>query len=296
MRDALRADVGRHRLDAADLERPFHGVRAPVGSTSGLFERCLALATRFRVGDAFAGSTAAALWGMPSALGDQHRMLHVSSPAPLHPMRRRGVVGTLRAHEDIAVVSGLPLSAPASAWVEFAAEGARIPDLVAAADWAVTPRRDRAALLELDSFVAGVLANERRHGVADARRALALVRTGAWSPSESHVRILLAQHGLPEPELNLAVGDEFVVDLAWPAYRVAVEYNGAHHDRPEHRIRDLSRAEALVELGWSIVNVDRVGLYGAPGTVVSRVAQRLRSRGWRGSIRWPKTASLWYPH
>jgi very-short-patch-repair endonuclease len=291
VRDGLQAGVSRHRLDAHDLERPFHGVRAPAGSLGELLPRCVALSTRFRDGDAFAGRTAAALWGMPSTRGEQHRLLLVSSRPPLHPMRRRGVVGTRRSHEDIAVLSGVALTSPIGSWIELAAEDVSISDLVAAADWAVTPRRGRPALLNVEELAAGIDAASGRRGVSAARRALRLVRVGAWSPTESHVRVLLARHRLPEPALNLLVAPGIVVDLGWPEYRVAVEYNGVHHDGAAQRIHDLSRAEALEVLGWSIVNIDRAGLYRAPQTEVSRVAQRLRSRGWRGRIVWPKTAS-----
>jgi hypothetical protein len=289
--EALRAGVGRHRLDARDLERPFHGIRASRGSVGDLLPRCIALATRFRDGDAFAGRTATALWGMPSPRGEQHDVLRVSSRPPLHPMRRRGVLGTLRGHEDIAVLSGVAVTNPIAAWIELAAEGVSIPDLVAAADRAVTPRRGRPAMLSLPELAAGIEAAPGRHGLTMARRALSFVRVGAWSPTESHVRVLLANHGCPEPELNLPVAPDIVVDLGWSEYRVAVEYNGIHHDAADQRIRDLSRAEALEVLGWSTVNISRAGLYGAPRTEVSRVAQRLRSRGWTGRVFWPKTPS-----
>ena len=277
--EALDLGVGPRRLEASDLRRPFHGVRVPAAFGSTLFERCVALSTRFRDGDAFAGATAAQLWGMPVPAGLAHGPLFVSSRPPLHPMRRRGVVGSMRSHDAVVVFQGLPALNPADAWIDLAGL-VDLDDAVAAADWLVTPRRERPALSTVTELEAAVEVARRRPGAFEARRALPWVRVGAWSPRETLLRLLLVRTGIPEPELNRPITPAIVPDLAWPEYRVCAEYNGDYHDDEEQRPRDLRRAEAKERLGWSTVNVDRHDLPTAP----VRVAARLRERGWPGTL------------
>jgi hypothetical protein len=220
---------------------------------------------------------------MPVPAYLERGVLHVGSRVPLHPMRRRGVHGTLHDGGLIVVIDGLPVLAPADAWVDLA-PFVGLDDLVAAGDWVVTPLQDRPALVSLDRFVEEVDGIHRRRGIVDARRALALVRVGAWSPPETHLRLLLGRAGLPEPALNAPVSPRLIPDLSWREFRVASEYNGEYHEDVNQVRRDLRRAEEFALLGWTTVNVDRHDRYRAPASGVARVVARMRSRGWNGNV------------
>jgi hypothetical protein len=286
VRDALTLGLPERRLDALDLTRPFHGVRAPADQTLDLEGRCRALATRFRPGDAFDGITAAGLWGapLPSRL---RRMssLHVSSVEPRRALRRRGVLGTQRLGGQLCLRRGLPLLSPGDAWITLASDIAP-HDLVAVADFLVTGDNGRSPLLSLDELAEVVVRRAGSPGVARARQALPLVRVGAWSRPETLVRLLLARAGLPEPELNveLTTRDRGVLipDISYPEFRVAVEYNGIHHDDASEKVKDLRRMDEYTEIGWSAVNVDRAELFGSPSSVIARTVRRLHERGWEG--------------
>lgn len=112
-----------------------------------------------------------------------------------------------------------------------------------------------------------------------------LIREDSWSPQESFIRIGLVRSGLPEPELNIDVYCDGVflgcVDLAYPEYRVGIEYYGDAHT--ERFAEDVERISALRAAGWEMIEVTRA-LRGRPWVVAERVRRVLEERGWRGEI------------
>ncbi len=91
-------------------------------------------------------------------------------------------------------------------------------------------------------------------------RALDLHDRAAESPQESRLRVRLVLAGLPPPVCQHVVRDAanaFVarVDLAWPAVRLAVEYDGEWHAEATQLRRDRRRLNRLVAAGWTILHV-----------------------------------------
>lgn len=98
-------------------------------------------------------------------------------------------------------------------------------------------------------------------GVALARRRARRLDLAAESPQETALRLVLEDAGLPAPVPQHEVHDDdgrFVarLDLAWPAARVAVEYDGGHHREARQHSRDLARHNRLRALGWTVLQVD----------------------------------------
>lgn len=281
---ALAAGVPLGRLEASDLQAPFHGTRGPTEAPDTLQTKCRILSTRFRQDDAFTGPTAARLWGMPlpSRLQEQPS-LFVSSRAPTRSLRREGVVGTSRFSTDPLHLNGIPLLPVWETCLSLATM-VRVDDLTAILDFVVTGKLGKnplSSLLSLDSFL---MESAGKRGIFPMRSARRLTRQGAWSRTETLLRLLLLRAGLPEPELNFELthpsGRIMIPDLAWPHYRVAAEYNGVHHDKPDQRVRDLRRVDDFVDIGWTTVNVDRTQLFQHPASTVLRVTERLQDRGW----------------
>jgi hypothetical protein len=281
VRDAIAVGVGPDRLRSLDLQAPFHGTRAPAGDLS-FHDRLLSLATRFRPGDAFSGPTAAMIWGMPLPRSFEVGPLHVATEAPWQPMRRRGVVGSRRDRMRTVRRSGVRLLSPFETWLSLAPI-LPLDDLIAAGDFLVSPTLRRPALLELQELRTQLNDVDRRVGLPAARRAARWVRSGVWSPRETHVRLLIVRAGFPDPHLNEPIpGSVRRPDLSWPEFRVGVEYNGSHHAVEEQERRDLRRAEEVELLGWTTVNVDHHDLTRGRAALLARIDARLRSRGWRG--------------
>ena len=89
-----------------------------------------------------------------------------------------------------------------------------------------------------------------------ARQATGLVRAGVDSPPETRLRLLIAMAGLPEPTVDHRAYSEhgrllYRFDLAVEHVKLAIEYDGAHHNQPRQRGPDLLRRGQLGALGWS---------------------------------------------
>lgn len=113
-----------------------------------------------------------------------------------------------------------------------------------------------------------------RRGIVRARQAIALFDGGAQSPKESWLRVVLVQAGLPRPQTQIPVFNEFgsavaYLDMGWEEMKVAVEYDGEQHrsDRRQYTW-DVRRLEMLESLGWIVV---RVVAGDRPADIVSRV-------------------------
>lgn len=110
----------------------------------------------------------------------------------------------------------------------------------------------------------------------------ALLDPRSESPPETRVRLQLIHAGLPRPELQWPVsgaGRDRRLDLAWPEYGVAVEYDGRDHAVADRRGRDIDRLDELRTQGWIVVVVTSRQL-ARPMWVPDRVRAALVSRGW----------------
>lgn len=67
------------------------------------------------------------------------------------------------------------------------------------------------------------------------------------------------------------------LDMGWPEWMVAVEYDGDHHrtDRRQY-VKDIRRLEMLEQLGWVVV---RVVAEDRPADIVRRVRAALAKSG-----------------
>ncbi|MFG3687818.1 hypothetical protein [Micromonospora sp. NPDC047740] len=103
---------------------------------------------------------------------------------------------------------------------------------------------------------------DRNAGRPGGRRAswvFGLADPAAQSPPESHLRVRLVLAGLPRPVAQHPVRfDSGLVlhpDLAWPQFRVAVEYDGTWHADADQLHRDRQRLNQFVGGGWLVLHV-----------------------------------------
>lgn len=174
--------------------------------------------------------------------------------------------------------NGLPIAGVAETWAQLAPT-LRLDDLIIAADHLLTHGlTDRAGLTEAASCL-------RRRGAVSLAAAIEEARTGSESPRESETRLTLTRAGLPEPLLNWTLRDRagrFVarLDLAYPAYRVCVEYDGRHHAEAAQFARDADRWAAIEAEGWTLVRVLSHHFSHPQRDIIERTRRALRSRGW----------------
>ncbi len=85
-------------------------------------------------------------------------------------------------------------------------------------------------------------------------------------------------------------------DQVYRSHRILVEYDGWQHERDAaQRVKDLGRRERLEAEGWRVIVVT-VGDLSNPRTIVRRVHEALKSRGYEGpeptmSMMW----DTWFP-
>jgi hypothetical protein len=107
-------------------------------------------------------------------------------------------------------------------------------------------------------------------GARGSRRlveAVALADPRAESPPETRLRVALVRAGLPRPEVQFPVLDEYGfelarADLAYPAAKLAIEYDGSNHFEPSRARRDRERDGELAGIGWQTLRLaaDDVGI------------------------------------
>lgn len=287
---ARAAGIPSSRLRAANLETPFRGVRAAPGMlTSDTLEgaitaRALVFAVRMTPHTFFSHVTAAVLWHteLPVAALDT-TLLDVAVFAPRRNPRGKGIRGRVLDPERVSVrihpEHGVPVTSPASTWATLASVLVHPYDLVAAADSLVRiPQHpsDPPAPSTVEQLDAATQAG-RRVGVARLREALPRVRVGSASRPETWTRLTLVDAGLPEPALACNVFSSagvFIgrVDLAYPHWKIAIEYEGdQHRTDPEQWNIDILRYERLTAEGWHVIRVTKAELFQRPGAVVARV-------------------------
>lgn len=83
--------------------------------------------------------------------------------------------------------------------------------------------------------------------------ALRLSLPGTDSPFETRLRLAVLKRGFPAPTINhplLVGGRKKILDMAYIEFRVAMEYNGAHH--ATQYVDDCERLNALTAQEWKI--------------------------------------------
>ena len=266
------------------LAAPFHGTRVAAATPLSLELSCRAVATRLPPGAAFSHRTAALLHGMPLPLFAD-ALLDVTVPAPRRAPRPAGIRGhSATIHPtDTATLSSVTVTTVERTWCDLAGM-LDLPDLVAAVDsllWHEAPRTTTARLTD------AIEAYPARAGRRVLRRALELSSVHSRSRPESLVRVDLALSNLPTPVANLEVYLQTArrtvyLDLAFPEYKLELEYHGdQHRTNPRQWRSDVRRQNDVGDEGWQALQFTGDDLPDLPGLRL-RVERRLRMLGWNG--------------
>jgi hypothetical protein len=170
--------------------------------------------------------------------------------------------------DEIEVIGGVAVTSPTRTALDL---GCWYPTMTAVAGMDAL-----AAVTEIKAADVELLARRYagRRGITRARRAADLFDAGAQSPKESWLRVVLVEAGLPRPQTQIPVRDEFgqaiaYLDMGWEDVKVAVEYDGDHHRSDRSQFGwDIRRLERLQHKGWIVI---RVVAGDRPGEIIRRV-------------------------
>lgn len=292
LRASDKAGVTRKRTAAKDLVTVSRGVRVPVlsGATGAAALRAY---TDLDDASVLVMLSAARLWNVPLPG-------YVSGDWRIHLARRRGfsfprrvnVAGHLLTFlaGETAEHDGVKLTSPARTWLDLASV-LKLEDLVAAGDSLVCSHGaefpvPKDALCSIEELREIVGRHPGMRGVRTARAALELIRVGADSAPETHMRLALIDSNLPQPELNHVVRNHLGLPVLWPdaaylEWKVSLQYDGQHHGGAEQHLRDIERQERSLAYGWLEVRISKHDLEGERPAVVHKVRRALQSRGWK---------------
>lgn len=193
-----------------------------------------------------------------------------------HPQAGLQIWSDRLASDEIGTIAGAVVTTPArtaldlACWYPTTTAVAALDDLVHTTE------------LKLPDVELLTARYRGRRGIERARASLNLVDAGAQSPKETWLRLVLVGAGLPRPQTQIPVHDDFgnaiaYLDMGWDDVKVAVEYDGEQHrtDRRQYSW-DIRRSELIERRGWVLV---RVVAGDRPAEIVRRVraarAQRL---------------------
>ncbi|WP_410656911.1 DUF559 domain-containing protein [Amycolatopsis sp. lyj-112] len=244
------------------LAQPWRGV--VVHAADLLKLPSLAQAALLAVGQpaVLSGATSLALHGISAANGTT---VHLTVPYARRVGSRPGlVVHRAEFHpSDVLELDELPVFSLDRALADYLCDGDKRTAFAALEE----------ALHNLAPNHRGILhANVRdriidrrdRRGIHRAQMLLALATGEADSPPESILRLIVVEAGLPIPVAQYEIGTVdgrklYVLDLAWPELRIALEYDGyaAHESRQGY---DAERDARMAARGWITIRATAADL------------------------------------
>lgn len=253
------------------LVRVWHGVYART--EPDLLQRLAALDMLTGRDTVVSMGTAAALYGFDT---ENTTAVHILD-AGVRTRSTNGLVVHQRDGAPLQQVASRRATAPAWTAVEVARQLSR-PRALATLDAALRSRWCAPADLEQ-----AVLDQRGRRGIAAVRALPPFADARAESAMESEARLVMIDHGLPLPELQYTIqginGQRWRVDFAWPAARVAAEYDSVewHAGRAE-MLRDKARFAGVQEVGWTLVPIVVDDIRRHPRRLVQRIDSHLQRR------------------
>ncbi|MGW4524255.1 endonuclease domain-containing protein [Amycolatopsis sp. NPDC004378] len=262
------------------LAQPWRGVLIHAADSLNL--RTLAQAALIHVGQpaALSGATSLALHGFSTA---GNTVIHLSVPPAKRARSKPGLVVHRAEFEpsDVIELDGLPAFSLDLALADHLCDGDP-HTAFATLDQAMAGLSPDHCRTLRDNVRDRLVDRRDRRGIHRGQMLLALATGRAESPPESILRLIVVEAGFPVPEAQFEItaidGRRlYVLDIAWPELRIALEYDGfaAHEERHE---RDAERDERMAGRGWLTIRATAVDLR-EPGRVLAelRDAFKLRS-------------------
>lgn len=254
MSEALQHGVSRRRLLSSPLFRPVcRGIHVAAEVPDSAELRLAAVSLLVPAGVVLSGTSAAWVHGV-DIRRHPAELIEVTDTRGGRPMARGILVARRAALADDDVVDLGAVLVTSAIRTAFDLARRDLTEGVVALDalW-------RAGLVTPEQLIEYALGKHHLRGIRLVPLVAALADKGAQSPMESRLRmVLVVDAGLPRPETQLEVPDGFggvlaTLDLGYRSDEVGVEFDGAVHDQPRNRVRDLRRHNRLRGIGWNVL-------------------------------------------
>jgi very-short-patch-repair endonuclease len=236
---------------------------------------CLAAGLFLRDRGAVSGRAAAALWGADVLVRGDPIEVTVPVSTRLRAPAGLTVVRSPLPAEDVGRWAGIPVTTPKRTAFDVAR---RLPliEAVVAVDAMLAAR-----LISRSTLTALIRDEPYWPGLPQLRKVLMLCDPGAESPMETRLRLILIAGRLPWPVTQYEVRDStglFVarLDLAYPKWKLGIEYEGDHHRGRGMFQRDLRRINALRACGWTVLRFAALDIYREPKKIITTVSAALQ--------------------
>jgi very-short-patch-repair endonuclease len=181
------------------------------------------------------------------------------------------------ADDEVETVAGLVVTSAVRTAYDLARWSTQVEGIVAADALGRIGRFGSGALFGMAARYPGARWRSRVPLVAE------LMDTRAESAMETRCRVSLVLRGLPKPELQYPVRDELGnqvawLDMAYPAVRAGVEFDGEHHQETRAFQADLARHNRLAALGWTVLRASATDVLRNPNAFAAQVRAVLRHR------------------
>lgn len=165
--------------------------------------------------------------------------------------------------DTICIDGNFTCTSPVCTWA-MASTRLSLGELIVLGD--AMMRRDktlkRASFPDFSSYLSSMARWSREQkcrlfrGYENCCRAVRLMRENTDSTQETRTRLTLMRCHLPCPEINYpfsARGRNLFFDMAYPQYRVCIEYDGKFHSEQWHD--DVQRRQLIQDCGWKYIQV-----------------------------------------
>lgn len=178
--------------------------------------------------------------------------------------------------DEVWTARGCRVTSPLRTAWDLARRLERVEAVVALDALARRGRFDPQHLLALRSVWPGARGARRLDEI------VAFANPLAASPPETLLRMLLIDHGLPAPEVQYELRDRYGFvrarfDLAYPAAKLAIEYDGEEFHRAR-RGEDNHRDIDASELGWETMRFEAPDIWTTPRRTADAVERMLAVR------------------
>jgi hypothetical protein len=181
------------------------------------------------------------------------------------------------AADEIIEVRGIRMTSPLRTAYDLARRGDLVARVVAVDALA------RACGFEPDTLLLTAARYLGSRGNDRVPEVLTYADPRAGSPMETRLRLLIVCAGLPRPEVQWVVQDESArtavwLDLAYPAHRIGIEYDGEVHTGSSAVLRDIARHTALLDKGWRVYRYTKRDVLQQPAVIVDQIGRALSER------------------